>query len=157
MVESARNLATGDLIQINFDDLAAHESIYAREKLDVPYEDDDIAVVIKPAGTSIVSFGYMLPFSLQLTDFVDDTQEQPHPADIPEAATEQDEHRHDENDEDDEDEDFIEQSNISSIPDKQGRGRCAAIHSLERASSGLVRPMKHCLSTSKQHAACAYY
>ncbi|KAG0298715.1 hypothetical protein BGZ98_000108 [Dissophora globulifera] len=64
VAEVTKLLATGDHIKIVFDTSAAHESVYGREKLDVRYEDEDLAVVVKPSGKTMAAFGYMLPFSL---------------------------------------------------------------------------------------------
>ncbi|KAF9915150.1 hypothetical protein BX616_006796 [Lobosporangium transversale] len=64
VAEVTRILVTGDLVQIKFDAQAAHESVYGKEKLEICYEDNDLAVIIKPSGKTMVAVGFMLPFSL---------------------------------------------------------------------------------------------
>ncbi|KAF9962975.1 hypothetical protein BGZ65_006905 [Modicella reniformis] len=132
--EVTRILATGDVVQINFDSLAAHESIYGREKLDVRYEDDYLAVIVKPAGKTMVAFGYMLPFSLRPTGSAEYTEGQIQSTGALETATE-------EQGDEDEVESFVALSNISPTPTptpgQQHRLPCA-VHLLEKASNGLV-------------------
>lgn len=126
------------MVQINFDSLAAHESIYGREKLDVRYEDDDLAVVVKPAGKTMVAVGYMLPFSLHPTGSTDSAQEEAHSTGGHETITTEDgEHSGDDGDDGD-DEDFHLHPNISPTLGQQQRFPCA-VHGLEKASNGLVR------------------
>lgn len=138
--EVTRILATGDVVQISFDSLAAHESIYGREKLDVRYEDDDFAVVVKPAGTTMVAFGYMLSFSLHPNQPTGGTQERIHPTGTEEIpAVDNDEHSGDDNEEG---EDFDLHTNISPTLGQQHRYPCA-VHGLEKASNGLVLVAKN--------------
>ncbi|KAG0260270.1 hypothetical protein DFQ27_003627 [Actinomortierella ambigua] len=58
-------VSTGDTLVLRFNKRAAHESIYGREKLDVLLEDDELAIVLKPSGKTMMQFGFMLPYSLK--------------------------------------------------------------------------------------------
>ncbi|KAG0016425.1 hypothetical protein BGZ81_011210 [Podila clonocystis] len=127
VAEVTKLLSAGDVVRIKFNSRAAHESIYGREKLMVLYEDEELAVVVKPSGKTMVAFGYMLPFSLQPSSMArsNDTQDMD---DLPEAEEE-------EGDDDDESE-FQLQQNVSPTVGQQ-RIPCA-IHGQEKASNGLV-------------------
>jgi len=146
-----RILQTGDVVRLQFDSRAAHESVYGREKLDVRYEDSDLAVVVKPSGKTMVSVGFMLPFSLDSSSAVNDQA-------AVEAASHADSIKHTEgcrqgderdlhttlstkeddgDDEEDNEEDFDVSSNISPTLGQQSRLPCA-IHGLEKAANGLV-------------------
>lgn len=144
VAEVTKLLVKGDWVKIRFDDRAAHESVYGREKLDVRYEDDDLAVVVKPSGKTMVAFGFMLPFSVSPSRSVEGADEKL-------DQLEQDAEAHDEtggvatevrdmddedDDEDDED-DFDIPSNISPTVGQQHRLPCA-IHGIEKAANGLV-------------------
>ncbi|KAF9906240.1 HemK methyltransferase member 1 [Linnemannia zychae] len=146
VAEVTRLLVKGDWVKIRFDDRAAHQSVYGREKLDVRYEDDDLAVVVKPSGKTMVAFGFMLPFSLSPSRSVDTSEERTdQEKDLTEAHTESAaDHvnalpEDDEEDEDDGDEedDFDIPSNISPTVGQQHRFPCA-IHGIEKAANGLV-------------------
>ncbi|KAF9126136.1 hypothetical protein BGW39_006848 [Mortierella sp. 14UC] len=147
VAEVTRLLVKGDWVKIRFDDHAAHESVYGREKLDVRYEDDDLAVVVKPSGKTMVAFGFMLPFSLSPSRSIDTSEEQADPEvnDLAEAhAGSGAEHANaiPEDDEDDDDEDSDEDGfdiplNISPTVGQQHRFPCA-IHGIEKAANGLV-------------------
>ncbi|KAH7030330.1 hypothetical protein BKA57DRAFT_227105 [Linnemannia elongata] len=144
VAEVTKLLVKGDWVKIRFDDRAAHESVYGREKLNVRYEDDDLAVVVKPSGKTMVAFGFMLPFSVSPSRSVEGADEKL-------DQLEQDAEAHDEtggvatevrdmddedDDEDDED-DFDIPSNISPTVGQQHRLPCA-IHGIEKAANGLV-------------------
>lgn len=127
VAEVTKLLSTGDVVRIKFNTRAAHESIYGREKLTVLYEDEELAVAVKPSGKTMVAFGYMLPFSLRPSSMSrsNDTE---HMDDLSEA---------DEEEEDDDDEsEFQIQQNVSPAVGQQ-RIPCS-IHGLEKASNGLV-------------------
>ncbi|KAF9204830.1 hypothetical protein BGZ59_000833 [Podila verticillata] len=128
VAEVTKLLSTGDVVQIKFNTRAAHESIYGREKLTVLYEDEELAVVVKPSGKTMVAFGYMLPFSLRPSSIQmarsDDIEETD---DLPDAEEEED---------DDEENEFQIQQNVSPTVGQQ-RIPCAT-HGLEKASNGLV-------------------
>ena len=143
VAEVTKLLVKGDWVKIRFDDRAAHESVYGREKLDVQYEDDDLAVVVKPSGRTMVAFGFMLPFSVSPSRSVEGADEQ-----LDQLV--QDAEAHDESggvvveegnvdDDNDEDEDdnFDIPSNISPTVGQQHRLPCA-IHGIEKAANGLV-------------------
>ncbi|KAF9335855.1 hypothetical protein BG006_010476 [Podila minutissima] len=127
VAEVTKLLLTGDVVRIKFNTRAAHESIYGREKLTVLYEDEELAVVVKPSGKTMVAFGYMLPFSLRPSSMArsNDTE---HMDDLPEAEEEEE----DDNDESE----FQIQQNVSPTVGQQ-RIPCS-IHGLEKASNGLV-------------------
>lgn len=138
LAEVTRILATNDVVQIRFDVRAAHKSVFGKEKLDVRYEDEELAVVVKPSGRTMVSFGFMLPYSLQPTKNLiegegegQQGQEDGGQEDLPiEEDAEGDE---------EEDEDFVVPMNISPAVGIQ-RVPCA-VHGLEKAANGLVRGM----------------
>jgi hypothetical protein len=143
VAEVTRVLVKGDWVKIRFDDRAAHESVYGREKLDVRYEDDYLAVVVKPSGKTMVAFGFMLPFSLSPTRSAEISEEQ---TDIEEknlvetyaiGAEGANVIFEDDEDEDDEEDDFEIPSNISPTVGQQHRFPCA-IHGIEKAANGLV-------------------
>ncbi|KAF9922363.1 hypothetical protein FBU30_007561 [Linnemannia zychae] len=138
VAEVTKILAIGDWVKIRFDDRAAHESIYGREKLDVRYEDDHLAIVVKPSGKTMVAFGFMLPYSLSPSSIVEDSH-------IISSDPEQDEGAHTssgshivEDDQDDEDNDHFDiPSNISPSVGQQHRLPCA-VHGIEKAANGLI-------------------
>lgn len=142
VAEVTKLLVKGDWVKIRFDDRAAHESVYGREKLDVRYEDDDLAVVVKPSGKTMVAFGFMLPFSVSPSRSAQGSDEQLDQLEQAEAHTESGGavvEEGDENDDDDEDEDdnFDIPFNISPSVGQQHRLPCA-IHGIEKAANGLV-------------------
>ncbi|KAF9351195.1 hypothetical protein BGX26_010744 [Mortierella sp. AD094] len=137
VAEVTKILATNDLVQIKFDSLAAHESIYGREKLDVRYEDGFLAIVVKPSGMTMVTLGFMLPYSLcseadkMTLEPISGTQEGEEECLSAEDGC-------GENDsQDDEDDGLNISSNISPTLGQQNRLPCA-VHGLEKASNGLV-------------------
>lgn len=144
VAEVTKLLVKGDWIKIRFDDRAAHESVYGREKLDVRYEDDDLAVVVKPSGKTMVAFGFMLPFSVspsrpvegadeQLDQSEQDAKAHPESGGVVVEEGEVD----DDDDDEDEDDNFDIPSNISPTVGQQHRLPCA-IHGIEKAANGLV-------------------
>lgn len=132
LAEVTRILATNDLVQLRFDVRAAHKSVYGREKLSVRYEDEELAVVVKPSGRTMVSFGFMLPYSLQASSTHVD--QETHGLDEEELLIEDDEEAAEGADNDDDD--FEIPVNISPAVGIQ-RVPCA-IHGLEKAANGLV-------------------
>ncbi|KAF8984449.1 hypothetical protein BGZ46_008004 [Entomortierella lignicola] len=138
--EITKILATNDIVQIKFDSVAAHESIYGREKLDIRYEDDFLAVVVKPSGMTMVTLGFMLPYSLHSEDskpsldLVPDALEPEHLSAV-EGSVNCD--VQDNNDEDDDGNELDISSGISPTLGQQSRLPCA-VHGLEKASNGLV-------------------
>ncbi|KAF9573237.1 hypothetical protein EC968_008875 [Mortierella alpina] len=163
--EVTRILQTGDIVRLHFDSRAAHESVYGKEKLDVRYEDDDLAVVVKPSGKTMVTLGFMLPFSLDPNHSVHDRAHDQAAVDVAphgDTATQTTESVqenepdlvHDPSSQDDDSEDqeddediFDVPSNISPTLGQQTRLPCA-IHGLEKAANGLVLVAK----TKKMHA-----
>ncbi|CAO3562999.1 unnamed protein product [Mortierella alpina] len=151
IAEVTRILQTGDVVRLQFDSRAAHESVYGREKLDVRYEDSDLAVVVKPSGKTMVSVGFMLPFSLDSSSAVNDqaaVEAAPHGDSIKHTercrqGDERDLHtvlstkEDDGDDQEDNEEDFDVPFNISPTLGQQSRLPCA-IHGLEKAANGLV-------------------
>ncbi|KAG0278647.1 HemK methyltransferase member 1 [Linnemannia exigua] len=148
VAEVTRLLVKGDWVKIRFDDRAAHESVYGREKLEVRYEDDDLAVVVKPSGKTMVAFGFMLPFSLSPSQSVNNSEEQPYQVEQDAEAHSgsgsgadhnhgipEDDEVHDEGDNDDDDFDIP--LNVSPTVGQQYRLPCA-IHGIEKAANGLV-------------------
>lgn len=137
VAEVTKLLSAGDVVRIKFNTRAAHESIYGREQLTVLYEDEELAVVVKPSGKTMVAFGYMLPFSLRPSSIQmarsDDTEEMD---DLPDAEEEED---------DDEENEFHIQQNVSPTVGQQ-RIPCAT-HGLEKASNGLVSNNTSLLNT----------
>ncbi|KAF9150936.1 hypothetical protein BG015_007240 [Linnemannia schmuckeri] len=140
VAEVTKLLFKGDWVKIRFDDRAAHESVYGKEKLDVRYEDDDLAVVVKPSGKTMVAFGFMLPFSVMPSHSAEGADDKLGQAEqVTEAQTrsavaaEEDE----EEEEEEEDDDFDIPSNISPTVGQQHRLPCA-IHGIEKAANGLV-------------------
>ncbi|KAG0370460.1 hypothetical protein BGZ54_006236 [Gamsiella multidivaricata] len=128
--EVTRILSLGDLVQINFDGHAAHESIYGREKLDVRYEDDELAVVVKPSGKTMVSFSYMLPFSLSPSTIIGDAETQAQHKETSELEClikEQGRDNQEEERDDDDGDDYYMLSNISPTLGQQHRLPCAVI------------------------------
>ncbi|KAG9072207.1 hypothetical protein KI688_006431 [Linnemannia hyalina] len=141
VAEVTKLLVKGDWVKIRFDDRAAHESVYGREKLDVRYEDDDLAVVVKPSGKTMVAFGFMLPFSVSPSRSVQGADEQlDHLGQDAEAHVESGGvvvEDGDVDDDKDEDDNFEIPSNISPAVGQQHRLPCA-IHGIEKAANGLV-------------------
>ncbi|KAG0087213.1 hypothetical protein BGZ93_011083 [Podila epicladia] len=131
VAEVTKLLSTGDVVQIKFNTRAAHESIYGREKLTVLYEDEELAVVVKPSGKTMVAFGYMLPFSLRPSSIArsNETEDMD---DLPETEEEEEKEEED----DDDESEFQIQQNVSPTVGQQ-RIPCS-IHGLEKASNGLV-------------------
>ncbi|KAF9309062.1 hypothetical protein BG003_010266 [Podila horticola] len=129
VAEVTKLLSAGDVVRLKFNTRAAHESIYGREKLQVLYEDEELAVVVKPSGKTMVAFGYMLPFSLKPSSMAnaDDTGDTGDTYDLPEAEKEEN---------DDDESEFQIQQNVSPTLGQQ-HVPCA-IHGLEKASNGLV-------------------
>ncbi|KAF9276674.1 hypothetical protein BGZ68_009853 [Mortierella alpina] len=150
IAEVTRILLTGDVVRLQFDSRAAHESVYGREKLDVRYEDADLAVVVKPSGKTMVALGFMLPFSLDSRSLVDDhaaievaahgdilTQtEDPLQRDERDLAGDPLSKDDERDDQEDNEDDFDIPSNISPTLGQQSRLPCA-IHGLEKAANGL--------------------
>ncbi|KAF9960715.1 hypothetical protein BGZ70_008505 [Mortierella alpina] len=150
IAEVTRILQTGDVVRLQFDSRAAHESVYGRENLDVRYEDSDLAVVVKPSGKTMVALGFMLPFSLGSGDVVTDqaaVESAPRRDSIThtEGRLQRDERDlltvpstmdDDGDDQEDNEEDFDVPSNISPTLGQQSRLPCA-IHGLEKAANGL--------------------
>ncbi|KAF9158334.1 hypothetical protein BGX20_003437 [Mortierella sp. AD010] len=136
VAEVTKILATNDLVQIKFDSLAAHESIYGREKLDVRYEDSFLAVVVKPSGMTMVTLGFMLPYSL-CPDADKITLEPTSGAQEVEECLSIEDVCEEDDSQDDEDHGFNISSNISPTLGQQNRLPCA-VHGLEKASNGLV-------------------
>ncbi|KAF9430773.1 hypothetical protein BGZ94_004067 [Podila epigama] len=132
VAEVTKLLTTGDVVRIKFSTRAAHESLYGREKLTVLYEDEELAVVVKPSGKTMVAFGYMLPFSLRPSVHMAGTHST---HDEIEDFSEKLEDIDNDNEDDHDNEDYI-QLNISPTVGQQ-RIPCA-IHGLEKASNGLV-------------------
>ncbi|KAF9108744.1 hypothetical protein BGX27_008244 [Mortierella sp. AM989] len=147
VAEITKILAANDLVQIKFDSVAAHESRYGREKLDLRYEDNYLAVVVKPSGMTMVTLGFMLPYSLCLEEdnmsprqnLSTGTLEQ-EPLIMEDGCGESDT-------QDDEDGGFDVLSNVSPALGQQSRFPCA-VHGLEKASNGLVLVAK----TAETHA-----
>lgn len=133
LAEVTRILATNDVVQLRFDVRAAHKSVYGREKLSVRYEDEELAVVVKPSGRTMVSFGFMLPYSLQVPSTHID--QETHGLHEEELLIEDDE-AGEGADDDDDDDDFEIPMNISPSVGIQ-RVPCA-IHGVEKAANGLV-------------------
>ncbi|GJJ72855.1 hypothetical protein EMPS_05213 [Entomortierella parvispora] len=132
LAEVTRILATNDVVQLRFDVRAAHKSVYGKEKLGVRYEDEELAVVVKPSGRTMVAFGFMLPYSLQASSAHVDQEAQG--IDVEELLIEDDDEAGEGADNDDED--FEIPMNISPAVGIQ-RVPCA-IHGLEKAANGLV-------------------
>ncbi|KAI1312253.1 hypothetical protein EDD11_003010 [Mortierella claussenii] len=146
VAEVTRVLATGDLVLIRYNEHAAHEAVYGREKLAVLYEDEDLAVVVKPSGKTMVAVGFMLPFSLSPSALMgDEAEQQPKgPQDMErdeQGASVEDSLGPVDADDDEDDGRDSDQSdipiNISPTLGQQHRFPCA-IHGLEKASSGLI-------------------
>lgn len=159
VAEVTRLLAIGDWVKIRFDDRAAHESVYGREKLDVRYDDDELAVVVKPSGKTMVAFGFMLPFSVSPSRSVDGMADQ-----LGQLDVDADAHtgsgdvdvEEDQEDDDAEDEDnFDIPSNISPTVGQQHRLPCA-IHGIEKAANGLVSASlgRHVMVARKPFTRC---
>ncbi|KAF9928479.1 hypothetical protein BGZ75_008700 [Mortierella antarctica] len=161
IAEVTRILQTGDVVRLQFDSRAAHESVYGREKLDVRYEDTDLAVVVKPSGKTMVALGFMLPFSLDPGSLVNDQAAvegasrgdiimqtegclRGNEQDISRDPSSKDD---DSDDQEDNEDDFDVPSNISPTLGQQTRLPCA-IHGLEKAANGLVLVAK----TKTMHA-----
>ncbi|KAG0208070.1 hypothetical protein BGX28_000890 [Mortierella sp. GBA30] len=150
IAEVTKILATKDVVQLKFDSHAAHESIYGKEKLDVRFEDDDLAVVIKPSGRTMVAFGFMLPFSLSASSIKEDEEEshkdtacsqeqllEAQRGDQQDASHVLSDGNDEEEGENDDDEGMDIPFNISPTLGQQSRLPCA-IHGLEKASNGLI-------------------
>ncbi|KAG0204703.1 hypothetical protein BGX33_008316 [Mortierella sp. NVP41] len=150
VAEVTKLLVKGDWVKIRFDDRAAHESVYGKEKLDVRYEDDDLAVVVKPSGKTMVAFGFMLPFSLSPSRTVNHQEAEEHeghelhPDQLGQDTEAQigsesniavEDEADEKNDEDDDSFDIP--SNISPTVGQQHRLPCA-IHGIEKAANGLI-------------------
>ncbi|KAF9179290.1 hypothetical protein BGZ51_007014 [Haplosporangium sp. Z 767] len=139
VAEVTKVLATNDTVQLNFDNKAAHASVFGQETLDVRFEDDHLAVVVKPSGKTMFTFGFMLPFSLHPSDTTDDKDETTDRYMATEMGTHIAEEAHEldhDDDLDDHDQDEI-PSNISPTLGQQYRVPCA-IHGVEKAANGLV-------------------
>ncbi|KAG0249230.1 hypothetical protein BG011_009494 [Mortierella polycephala] len=135
VAEITKILAVNDTVQLNFDNKAAHASVFGQENLDVRFEDDHFAVVVKPSGTTMVTFGFMLQFSLRPSHATDDKDETTDRY----MGTEMGAHIAEEAyglDHDDYDQDEI-PTNISPTLGQQYRVPCA-IHGVEKAANGLV-------------------
>ena len=138
VAEVTKLLVKGDCVKIRFDDRAAHESVYGREKLNVRYEDDDLAVVVKPSGKTMVAFGFMLPFSVSTSHSADDAQEPVNDEHVNvrtgfAIGAEEEEESGEEGD----DVNFDIPTNISPTVGQQHRLPCA-IHGIEKAANGVV-------------------
>ncbi|KAG0054085.1 hypothetical protein BGZ83_011969 [Gryganskiella cystojenkinii] len=130
IAEVTRILSTDDVVQVRFDLRAAHKSIYGKEQLDIRYEDDELAIVVKPSGKTMVNFGFTLPYSLQSSNKAHTASEQEGDEDLEIPIEEEN------GADDDDDDDFEVPVNVSPAVGIQ-RVPCA-IHGLEKAANGLI-------------------
>ncbi|KAF9972734.1 hypothetical protein BGZ73_004070 [Actinomortierella ambigua] len=75
VAHETQTVSTGDKLLLRFNKRAAHESIYGREKLTVLLEDNELAIVLKPSGMTMMKFGFMLPYSLKSDSIADKEQQ----------------------------------------------------------------------------------
>ncbi|KAG0228888.1 hypothetical protein BGW42_001898 [Actinomortierella wolfii] len=76
IAHETQNASKGDRLVLRFDKRAAHESVYGREKLAVLVEDDELAIVLKPSGKTMMEFGLMLRYSLKPSPVADKEQQE---------------------------------------------------------------------------------
>ncbi|KAF9581790.1 hypothetical protein BGW38_001075 [Lunasporangiospora selenospora] len=135
VAEATKILEPNDVVRIKFDKRAAHESIYGKEKLEVRYEDEHLAVVVKPSGKNMVTLGYMLQFSLKPSS-LEKIVVQDGEAELDVAMDHVDSEERSEVEESEDEGDFQTPFNVSAAVGQQ-KIPCA-VHGLERAATGLV-------------------
>ncbi|KAF9435975.1 hypothetical protein BGZ76_005117 [Entomortierella beljakovae] len=131
VAEVTKILATDDIVRIRFNSMAAHESIYGKDKLDVRYEDKHLAVIVKPSGVTMVTFGFMLPYTLEECE----AEKPRHSTDL--VSLESAEIKLLDTELDDENDDLDIPQNISPSLGQQNK-LPRAVHGVEKASNGLV-------------------